>query len=98
MKIGVIGLGFVGLTFASVLASRGYSVIGVDYDKSKITRIEKGQAPFFEPKLDETLESALKKDLKVSTSISSVVDSCDIIFVAVGTPAQDGGGIDLSMI
>nr|AIF22073.1 hypothetical protein [uncultured marine thaumarchaeote SAT1000_07_E05] len=33
MKIGIIGLGFVGLSFASVLATKGYSVIGVDADK-----------------------------------------------------------------
>jgi len=98
MKIGVIGLGFVGLTFASVLASKGYSVIGVDYDKSKIVKIESGKAPFFEPRLDETLEVALQKDLKISPSISSVVDTCDIIFVTVGTPTLEKGGIDLSMI
>ena len=36
MKIGIVGLGFVGLTFASVLANKGYHVIGVDTDKLKI--------------------------------------------------------------
>lgn len=98
MKIAVIGLGFVGLTFASVLASKGHSVIGVDYDRSKIAKIKKGEAPFYEPKLDETLRIALRNNLKISSSISSVVDLCDIIFVAVGTPTLEKGGIDLSMV
>ena len=40
MKIGIVGLGFVGLTFASVLANKGYNVIGVDTDKIKI-KVEK---------------------------------------------------------
>lgn len=97
MKIGVIGLGFVGLTFASVLASRGYQVIGVDYDKTKIAKIKEGKAPFFEPKLDETLFTALRKDLKVSSLISSVTEPCNIIFLTVGTPTLEKGGIDLSM-
>lgn len=98
MKVGIVGLGFVGLTFASVLASRNYSVIGVDYDRSKIAKIESGEAPFFEPGLDKTLRTALRNGLKVSPSISSVVDKCDIIFVTVGTPTLEKGGIDLSMV
>ena len=38
MKIGIIGLGFVGLSFGSVLASKGHSVIGVDIDKEKLKK------------------------------------------------------------
>jgi len=98
MKIGVIGLGFVGLTFASVLASKKIPVIGVDYDKSKIAKIQSGEVPFFEPRLDKTLRTALHSGLKVSSSISSVANQCDIIFVTVGTPTLEKGGIDLSMV
>ncbi len=98
MKIGIVGLGFVGLTFASVLASRGHPVIGVDYDKSKIAKIESGESPFFEPRLDKTIRIALRNGLKVSSSISSVTDQCNIIFVTVGTPTLEKGGIDLSMV
>ena len=35
MKIGIVGLGFVGLSFASVLASKGFNVVGIDNDKKK---------------------------------------------------------------
>jgi len=98
MKIGVIGLGFVGLSFAAVLGSKKYSVIGVDTDNEKISKIKSGNAPFHEPKLDKTLRKALKSGLVVTTNIQPVVNECELIFVTVGTPQQKNGSIDLTMI
>ena len=50
MKIGIIGLGFVGLSLScSFLASKGYKTIGLDIDKSKCTKISQGNSTFFEP-------------------------------------------------
>ncbi len=98
MKIGVVGLGFVGLSFASVLGSKGYSVIGVDADSEKISKIKSGKAPFHEPKLDKTLRKALKNGLVVTTNIYPVVDECNLIFITVGTPPQKNGGIDLTTV
>ena len=98
MKIGIIGLGFVGLSFASVLGSKKYSVIGVDSDIQKVNNILIGKAPFYEPKLDKTLKNALKNGLKITTEINSVVTECKLIFIAVGTPQRKDGSIDLTMI
>jgi UDPglucose 6-dehydrogenase len=98
MIVGIIGLGFVGLSFASVLGSKGYTVIGVDSDKEKISKIKTGKTPFHEPKLDETLRKALKNKLQLSSDLRPVVDQCDLIFVTVGTPQQEDGSIDLSMV
>jgi len=98
MKIGIIGLGFVGLSFASVLGSKKYSVIGVDSDKQKVNKILTGKAPFYEPKLDNTLENALKNGLKITNEINQVVTECKLIFIAVGTPQRKDGSIDLTMI
>jgi UDPglucose 6-dehydrogenase len=97
MKIGIVGLGFVGLCFASVLASKGYKVIGIDSDKQKIRNIKIGIPPFFEPKLEKFLRVSLKKNLSVSTQISSL-ESCDIVFLTVGTPQSKSGRIDLSIV
>ncbi len=97
MKIGIIGLGFVGLSFASVLASKGYSVIGVDTDKEKLEKIKNGVMPFYEPKLQSILRKSLKNGLKVSSSISGV-EKCSLIFVTVGTPQKINGEIDLTMV
>ena len=63
MKIAVIGLGFVGLTLSSVLASKGITTLGIDLDKEKCSKIAKGTPTFFEPDLKKTLKKALKKNL-----------------------------------
>lgn len=98
MKIGIIGLGFVGLSFASVLASKKYSVTGVDSDSAKVSKILTGKAPFYEPGLDDTLKTALKNGLKITTEINPIVTECKLIFIAVGTPQREDGSIDLTMI
>ena len=97
MKIAVIGLGFVGLSLASVLASKGNNVIGIDVDVKKCKKICDGITPFFEPDLEKTLKIGLKKKLTISDDFSLVKDS-DMIFVAVGTPQKSNGAIELSMI
>ena len=97
MKIGIIGLGFVGLSFASVLASKGYSVIGVDTDKEKLEKIKNGIVPFYEPKLQSMLRRSLNVGLKISSNILAI-KKCNLIFVTVGTPQKRNGEIDLTMI
>lgn len=98
MKIGIIGLGFVGLTFASILADKGYQVIGVDTDKRKIQNIKNGKAPFYEPELDKILKKAITKKFILSEKIDDAVEKSNLIFVAVGTPMNTEGNIDLKMI
>lgn len=98
MKVGIIGLGFVGLSFASVLGSKGYYVIGVESDRNKVSKIIRGEPPFYESKLTNTLKMASKKLFRVSTDIKLVVNQCDLIFVTVGTPQMKDGNIDLNMI
>ena len=98
MKIGIIGLGFVGLSFASVLASKGFDVVGIDIDKEKLKIIKTGKSPFYEPNIEETLQKALKKKLILSDKINDAVNNCDLIFVTVGTPMSSDGTIDLGII
>ena len=97
MKISIVGLGFVGLSLASVLSSRGHNILGVDIDEEKCKKIRKGISPFFEPELEKLLKQGLKKKLKICTDFSSIKNS-DIIFVTVGTPQKSNGSIDLSMV
>tara|TARA_Y100000590_G_C15742619_1_gene1020818 strand:- start:4403 stop:5710 length:1308 start_codon:yes stop_codon:yes gene_type:complete len=97
MKVGIVGLGFVGLSLASVLSAKGYSTIGIDIDIKKCKQITDGKSPFFEPNLEKTLRQGLKKKLKISDEYSLVKD-CDFVFVTVGTPQSSDGSIDLSMI
>ncbi|PXF26908.1 MAG: UDP-glucose 6-dehydrogenase [Thaumarchaeota archaeon] len=93
MKVGIIGLGVVGLSFASVLGSKRLSVIGMDSDLKKIEKITSKKSLFFEPRLESFLKKALSKSLEIS-----FVKNCDLIFLTVGTPKSKSGFIDLSMI
>ena len=97
MKIAIIGLGFVGLSLTSVLASKGYNIVGIDIDREKCDKISNGISPFFEPKLEKVLKNGLKKKLKISNKYS-LINNCDFIFVTVGTPQNKNGSIDLSII
>ena len=63
MKIAVVGLGFVGLSLTSVLASKGNNVVGIDINNDKCEKIRNGVTPFFEPDLEKTLRIGLKKKL-----------------------------------
>ena len=97
MKIAVIGLGFVGLSLCSVLASRGITTVGIDSDRKKCSKIAEGIPTFFEPNLENTLKKALRKNLSVTDNLSSI-SGCDFIFVTVGTPTKKNGETDLSFI
>ena len=97
MNIAVVGLGFVGLSISSVLASKNYNVVGIDIDNQKCSDIRNGVLPLFEPGLENMLRAGLKKKLTVSNNFS-LIKNCDMIFVTVGTPQKSNGAIELSMI
>jgi len=97
MNIAVVGLGFVGLSISSVLASKNYNVVGIDIDNQKCSDIRNGVLPLFEPDLENTLKIGLKKKLTISNNFS-LIKNCDMIFVSVGTPQKSNGAIELSMI
>ena len=97
MNIAVVGLGFVGLSISSVLASKNYNVVGIDIDNQKCSDIRNGVLPLFEPGLENTLRVGLKKKLTISNNFS-LIKNCDMIFVTVGTPQKSNGAIELSMI
>ena len=97
MKIGVVGLGFVGLSLTSVLSSKGYDTVGIDINKDKCKKINNGISPFFEPELEKILKNGLKKKLKINNDFS-LINNCDFLFVTVGTPQNTNGSIDLSII
>jgi len=98
-KIAIIGLGFVGLSFAVVLASKGYRVLVIDSNKDKISKIQGGDPTFYEPKLSSFLQKALKKtSFQISSKIEKAVNDCDVIFITVGTPLSKKNKLDLRYI
>ena len=98
MKIAIVGLGFVGLSFAAVLGSKNFTVLGIDVDSKKISDIKENILPFYEPKLKTFLRSAQKKSLSVSSNLELAVNDYDLIFITVGTPSLNDGSINLKFI
>ena len=98
MKVGIIGLGFVGLSLAVFLSSKNVQVTGIDTDKTKIQTIKKGIAPFYEPSLQQYLKKSIKTGLKLKTEIPSDVFSNDLIFITVSTPINKHNEIDLKHV
>jgi UDPglucose 6-dehydrogenase len=100
MRITVIGTGYLGAVHAACMAEIGHDVLGVDTDSQKITALRDGQAPFYEPGLEEILLRAVGSGkLQFSTSLSDAAQFGDAHFICVGTPqSPDGTQADLSHI
>lgn len=85
----VIGLGYIGLPTAALLASHGYDVIGVDLNRYAVETINKGQIHIVEPDLDAFVRSAVAAGkLKVFTE----PQAADIFIICVPTPFHEGEG------
>lgn len=95
-SVSIIGLGYVGLTTAVCFASHGIHVSGFDVDPNKLEVISRGEVPFYEPKVQELLKQALED--KTFELGQDAINSSQICFVTVGTPASESGEIDLTFI
>jgi len=96
-KVGVIGLGYVGLPLAVLLAEAGYRVVGVDTDEDKVAAVNRGESHVLDVP-QEALASLVKADrLSASTSYADLSDA-DGISVSVPTPLRKTGDPDLSHI
>jgi UDP-N-acetyl-D-mannosaminuronic acid dehydrogenase len=85
--VSVIGLGYIGLPTAVVLASRGVSVIGVDINDDVVTKINRGEVHIVEPDLDAVTARVVQNGLlRATTSVSEA----DAFVIAVPTPFHDG--------
>ena len=88
-----------GLVTGATLADLGNQVVCLDILEEKITMLNSGKSPIYEPGLDELLKKGLKnKNLSGSTEIEQNVRNSDITFICVGTPSDKNGNIDLSYI
>lgn len=99
MKLTIVGTGYVGLVTGTCLAQMGNDVLCVDTDAAKITKLEQGEVPIYEPGLDELVASNFESGrLKFTTSIEQGVQHGEVIFIAVGTPPDEDGSADLSYV
>ena len=99
LKLSVIGTGYLGATHAAAMSSLGFEVIGVDVDAKKISLLQMGRVPFYEPGLEELLTQEIKSGRLNFTNDFSAIADCDVHFVCVGTPQQkDGLAADLTFV
>lgn len=99
MDLCIIGSGYVGLVSGACFAEVGHNVICVDNDQRKVDALQSGKIPIYEPGLEEIVHrNVAAKRLRFTNSIEDGVDNSQIIFIAVPTPPQPDGSVDLSFI
>ncbi len=100
MRITIIGAGYVGLVSGACFADFGHQVTCVDKDASKISALQRGKIPIFEPDLDRLVQNNVKNGrLDFATDLAGPVREADAVFIAVGTPSRRGDGhADLSHV
>lgn len=94
MKMSIVGTGYVGLVAGVCFADVGHDVICVDNNQDKISRLKDGQIPIYEPGLGDILKNCAQR-IEFTTDIAKAVQSCAVIFIAVGTPEKADGNADL---
>jgi len=94
-KVSVIGLGYIGLPTAAVLASRGIEVVGVDVNQQAVDTINQGKVHIVEPDLDIVVRSVVNTGTLKATLVA---EEADAFMIAVPTPFKDGHSPDLSFI
>ena len=89
MKLCMIGTGYVGLVSGVLFSDLGNDVICVDNNNKKITNLNNGKIPIYEPGLEELVKKNYKnRRLKFSTNLKESVSNSDIVFICVGTPTK----------
>lgn len=95
-EICIIGVGYVGLVTAVCFAELGNTVWCIDSDCKKIGELNQGIVPFYEPGLEDMLAKNINSNrIRFTTDLGTGVESSFIIFIAVGTPANCDGSVDV---
>lgn len=99
MKLTIIGSGYVGLTTGTCFAEVGHEVLCVDNDEKKIETLLRGEIPIYEPGLAELVTNNVAAGRLSFTSNTEVgVEHGDVVFIAVPTPPNPDGSVDLKFI
>lgn len=98
-KISIVGTGYVGLVTGTCLAEAGHEVICSDINKEKISLLQKGVCPIYEPGLEELIKKNVeKKRLSFTTNVPCAIANTQVVFSAVGTPMGENHEADLKYV
>ncbi|WP_436911211.1 UDP-glucose 6-dehydrogenase AglM [Halosimplex marinum] len=95
MHVSIVGSGYVGTTVAACLADLGHDVTNVDIDEDIVAAINGGESPIHEPGLDDLVAEHAGERLRATTDYDAVRET-DVTFLALPTPSEDDGAIDLA--
>ncbi len=100
MRVAMIGAGYVGLVSGACFADFGHVVCCIDKDEAKISALEQGAPPIYEPGLDDLVARNVREGrLSFRCDAAEAVAGADAVFIAVGTPSRRGDGhADLSYV
>ncbi|MBA3431522.1 MAG: UDP-glucose/GDP-mannose dehydrogenase family protein [Actinobacteria bacterium] len=99
MRVAVIGTGHVGLITCASLAALGHDVVGTDADEEKISLLESGVAPFFEPGLQDLVnEGVAQGKLRFTSDPEEALPGAEVVFICVGTPPRASGEANLAFV
>lgn len=99
MKLTIIGTGYVGLVTGTCFAEVGHQVVCVDKDAEKVKLLQGGGMPIYEPGLEDMVKrNVAAKRLRFTNSTQEGVEDSEVIFIAVPTPPQPDGSVDLSFM
>jgi GDP-mannose 6-dehydrogenase len=99
MRIGVLGLGYVGCVSAACLCELGHEVWGVDVDPVKVGFIKRGQSPIVEKDVPEIIAKHVAKgNLKATGNVLESVSNTDLSLVCVGTPSLNSGALNTEYV
>lgn len=99
MRISIFGSGYVGLVQAAVFSEVEHQVTCIDIDPARIERIQGGDLPFYEPGLNELVQTGIAQNtLRFTDDNAEAVEASDYLFVCVGTPAAADGSADLQYV
>jgi UDPglucose 6-dehydrogenase len=97
MKISIIGCGYVGAVTGACFAALGHDIVFVELDPNKIAAINAGQAPIYEPGLEELLQEHSSR-IVATDDLADAVCHTEVTFICVGTPSRQDGSIDLTYV
>ena len=99
MRVGVVGSGYVGLVAGACFAESGNDVICADIDQEKITGLNQGHVPIYEPGLEALIKRNLaERRLAFTADVGGAVRASHVILIAVGTPPDEDGSADLQHV
>jgi UDPglucose 6-dehydrogenase len=99
MNITIVGSGYVGLVTGACFADVGHDVICVDNNLKRVETLRQGHVPIYEPGLEDIIRHNVSAHrLSFTTDLKEAVARSQVIFIAVPTPPQSNGNVNLSFI